>query len=120
MDTQLLTSFTPSSRPKIRPQMPIKPLTPHRHLKTVKRILQNIIHKQFITPAQHALNTLLHRLREQQKFSPRKSLETRQAKSCGLQHFQPGQIVAAQIVRCSDHGGRQGARDGVHTVEGSR
>lgn len=109
----------PLSRPHIPHQMPIKSLTPHRHLQLIERILHYIVRIHFINPAHYHIHIRLLRLREQQELRAGRRLEARQAEQRRLEDFNAGKRGARDRRRCgrSDSGGRQRARDGMHAVE---
>ena len=102
--------------------MPVKRLTPHRHLQLIERIFHHIIRIQLIDPPHNHIHIRLLRLGEQQELRPGHRLEARQAEERRLEHFDAGERGARDRRRGGgDEGGRcERARDGVHAVEGPR
>ena len=64
-----------SLSPDIAHKMPLKRLTPDRHLQLIKWILHNIVTIQFINPSHNYIDIGLLRLRKKQELRPRKSLK---------------------------------------------
>lgn len=68
--------------------MPIKSLTPHRHLQLIKRILHHIIRIQLVDPIHDSLHITGHGIRKEQELRPRQRLETCQSEPVRLEVFQ--------------------------------
>jgi len=100
--------------------VPVKCLTPYRHLQLIKRILHHIVRVQFVDLPYNHIHIRLLRLREQQELRPRHRLEAGQAEERRLEHFDAGERGARDRRRGRrDQGGRgERPRDGVHAVEG--
>ena len=93
--------------------MPLKCLTPYRHLQLIKRILHHIIAVQFIDSLHDNIHIRLLRLREQQELHPRKSLEATKSERRAFEHFNAGTLRGRDVQR----GGCEGLCDGVDAVE---
>ena len=96
--------------------MPLKSLTPHRHLRLIKRILHHVVRIQLVDPPHDNLHIGLARFREQQELRARERLEARQAEEGSFEDFDARALLGGDV-----EGGR-GERfgDGVNAVEGAR
>lgn len=70
--------------------MPIKRLTPNRHLQLIERILHHKIRIQLINLLHNHIYIHHERIRKQQELGPRLRLETREPELVRLEELQPG------------------------------
>ena len=71
--------------------MPLKCLTPYRHLRLIKRILHHVIGIQLVDAPHNDLDVRLLRLRKQEEFRAREGLEAGQAEEGALEDFEAGE-----------------------------
>ena len=92
--------------------MPIKCLTPHRHLELIERILHHVVRIELIDLLHDCLHIASHRIRKQQEFRPRQSLETCQSELVGLEVIQASYWHAGIRIGVSGRSRSGGARGG--------
>ena len=68
--------------------MPIKSLTPDRHLQLIKRILHHKVRIKLIDLPDDGLDARHERVREQQELRPRERLEAGEAEFVGFEDFE--------------------------------
>lgn len=68
--------------------MPIKRLTPNRHIKLIKRILHHKVRIQFIHLPYNNIDIRGHRIRKQEELRPRQRLETGESELLRFEVFE--------------------------------
>jgi len=114
-----------SSQPLV--QAPLPGIDPDRHLHLPKGVLADEIRISLINTLHQDIGVGHARIREQQELSPAESLEHRQAEKGRLHGLNARRRDARLWIRPiagrgargggDGYSGRQGACDGVHTVE---
>ena len=120
--------------------MPLESLTAHRHLQLIEGILHHVIRIQLVHLPHHNVHIRLLGLREEQELGPAGRLEAREPEQGRFEHLEAGRggawgragsdrgaeagivvvIVGTAAVVGEEEGCRgEGARDGVHAVEGA-
>ena len=119
---------------------PLPSLNPNRHIDLPKRVLTHKVRVPLIRALHQRLAVLLARTREQQELDARRRLEDGEFEERRFEDFDPGRWdggvgrridlfdVVDAVCRawaggggrgCDGNAGREGARDGVHAVEGA-
>lgn len=68
--------------------MPVKRLTPHRHLQLVERVLHHVVGVELVDLIHNRVHITGHRVREEQELSSRQGLEAGQSELFRLEMLQ--------------------------------
>lgn len=93
--------------------MPIKRLTPNRHIQLIKRILHNKVRIQLIHLPQHDIDIGRQRIGKQQELGPRQRLEAGEAEPVGFEDLEAGGRDAGDGESVGGRGGRDSRGDGA-------